>query len=406
MELANIAFHAETPGRYSVHRKNMRKRKLSGKVNNLCDENRGKRVLLKRYLNDAVQSMDYFALDDISDEAGLGDSENILDCAFAEPDSVITEQSITERTYGVFDTAYIYDRNCSDATVSESTRGTERKRLDAADSADDTCARNDIKSKRVVVGRGAQSSKKVRSLFAKNSFERKAVGYCQTNKIESSVFTKEVVITEVRSGKNSSHQSCACNELAITRKRLQHKAKGKLRGLLNLYKTVKLNKKASKKNVAGHLNCLAHAESSNCLNSAFIGEPTRPVFPLHLNDSALDAKHHGNKIGCSEIIGESSETFQYSLNYTRNSVETSVLNAAFINSGLMNSFNYENNGSAKTVFEVDIGVDQAAEMESFEHSLDQVEGQSKYVSMCKKALLCSPSRYDDFAYFNNGFVMD
>jgi hypothetical protein len=70
MELANIAFHIENTSKRSILGRRWRKCNMKEKLDNLHNENRGKRVILWKFLNDGQIHKDYNPVHTYREDSG------------------------------------------------------------------------------------------------------------------------------------------------------------------------------------------------------------------------------------------------------------------------------------------------------------------------------------------------
>jgi hypothetical protein len=427
MKLANIAFHMDTPGRFSVLKKHLRKTNLKEKVENLFDENKGKRSILRRYLSDAVRQLNYVEIDEVSDISEVDYDVDTMDCAFQESATIsvnVSEKHFNPRT--CMDMGYIQgkDEFSNSSFSSSSTLVNDDMDIDLVrvpgdgteepDSTDDKftgieCGR----SERVVIGVEQHNLINCRSLDKQTPSTRAASnGYVVLKDERREIKSEKAINKEVDQLVSKSEKVldckpmyCECNALSETRKTIKHKPTGKLKGLLKLYKTMKLRKKFVKKCIADNITCFTPVKSRTCLNSAFITDQTRIDGSLsvsgntRLNLTSVDS----NRLN-SGILGETTEYNRIDSACINTTDSTSnVLNAAFISSDLTDSKNAYTFTEGETFMQKEITVTNISDQTGDELNFAKIH--SQFLPLYEDMNNCT-STFEEFAYFNNGFVMD
>lgn len=389
MELANIAFHIQNSDRLTVLGKHMRRMKLMEKVDNLFDETRGKRVILNRYLNDAVRYTDCSAVK--NDSGGSDTDEYMHDYAFAESHAAYISHAGADRDYKYVDRGYRgetkdsnsdYTSNVSDClmlgmvrecgdgaevpdapehryTDEDETITSERVLIGADEHNVMAMRRTDtvltIGSKRTIVGNDHSISGKVR--------RTDSVVKIETCRIEP----EKRVDTELNDCTGGQSRLCACSALvSMTRKRLRQKSMGKFRGLLNFYKAMKLRKKCKNKCSADKQNSNTKLDSNDGLNMAFIEDQaintdSNPMYPVTGILQGLD----------QHLTNDFSDILQLNSGAVADTVSSE------------HSHKVERNATF-TICRA--------------NGCQDILGRSK--------MDCNSSRYKDFAYLNNGFVTE
>jgi hypothetical protein len=398
MKLANIAFHVDTPGRFSVLGKQTRKANLKEKVENLFDENKGKRSILRRYLGDAVRQLNYVEIDEISDISEADYYVDTMDPVLQESAKIsvnVSEKHLNPRT--CWDMRYIQDKDdfSNSSNSSSSTQSNEYIDIDLVrmpgdgtevpDSADD-------KSTDVENGRSEREVTSKSATGNENAISEEAI----IKKADRLVAKNEKV-------SDSKPMYCEYNALSETRKPLKHKPMGNLKGLLNLYKTMKLRKKFAKKSIANkNLTCFTPVKSRTYLNSAFMTDQTRVDGSLSVSgNTQLNLASVRNPRLNSGTIGEKTVDNRHTSTNISNTTcsASSVLDSAFISSDLTKSKNTCSLTETGTFMQERITL-----MEISDQTRDELNF-AKLQSIYENKTMCS-STFEVFAYYNNGFVMD
>jgi hypothetical protein len=174
---------------------------------------------------------------------------------------------------------------------------------------------------------------------------------------------------------------------------------GNLKGLLNLYKTMKLRKKFAKKSIADkNLTYFTPVKPRTCLNSAFLTDQTRIDGSLSVSgNTQLNLTSVGNPRLNSGTTVDNRNT---STNISDTTCSASIVqDSAFISSDLTKSKNTCTLTETGTFMQ-----ERITFMEISDQTGDELNF-AKLQSIYENKTMCS-STFEVFAYYNNGFVMD
>ena len=392
MEIANMAFHADTPGRLSVTRKRTRKNNLREHGDHLFDESKGKRSILQRYLSDAVKHFNYTEIDIGYYGGDFVENVEEMNCAFQESarDSAIvsTSRNTSSSTLDCNDDVDV-------GLVREPGDGTELPDLknDTVTETKSEC------NKRVVFG--AEKDNLVNGKagdIPNNCKEEKEEEdddeglQTNTQRVES---TASHLCGKSEKCLNIKPTYCKCNAFTDARKRLKHRTISRLTGLFKLYKVMKMRNKLAKKIISGTSACLTPMKSRTCLNLAFINDQNI------IEDTQTGLSCSINNIRpFSGNIGKSTKNNRLDSAFIDNSTDSTAndLDAAFILSYLTDSQNTKELTDQEQNTGMDI-TDQTGDKLNFAKLESQFDSLYQYTADCS-------STFEEFEYYNNGFILD